>query len=87
MGISREESTFADKIVDLGLAVPKDVIKAMCLGVAYLDDALGAFETHPETALDYLICAAQEVGFCHGVHFGVGHADHTRPREPSDFLT
>ena len=73
VGITREESSFADRIVDSKLVVPKDVIKAMCLGVAYLDDALEYFEKSPESALGYLICAAEEFGFCHGAYFGVGH--------------
>lgn len=72
-GITRENSTFADHIVDSKLNVPKDVIKAMCLGVAYIEDALDSREKWNALSLSYLINAAEEVGFCRGAYFGVGH--------------
>lgn len=71
--ITREESTFADHIVDSKIALPKDVMKAMCLGVAYVECALERYEKSHEFALAYIINAAEEVAFCRGAHFGVGY--------------
>ena len=71
--ITREKSTFADHIVDSKFALPKDVMKAMCLGVAYVECALEMYEKRQELALAYIFNAAEEVAFCRGVHFGVGH--------------
>jgi hypothetical protein len=72
-GITREKSTFADCIVDSRYKFPKELMQALCLGVAYIESALEEYENGHEAALTYMTKAAEEVGFYRGAYFGVGH--------------
>ena len=82
-GITPEDATFADHIVAPALYVPKDVIKAMCLGATYLLAGLDAHAKGHTFAVCFLIKAAEEVGFCSGAAFGVIHEDLIRRTELS----
>lgn len=82
-GITRENSTFADHITAPGLYVPKDVIKAMCLGAAFIGAAVEAHEQGNSFAVKFLIDAAEEVGFCSGAAFAVMHEDERSRAEKS----
>jgi hypothetical protein len=75
--ITRECATFADHITAPGLYVPKEVIKAMCLGAAHVGAAIDAQKNgHSYSfAFSFLTRAAEEVGFCRGAGFGVIHED------------
>ena len=75
MGLTRENATFADHISSTSLYVPKDVIKAMCIGASYIEAALSAHEKGYPFALRFLIGAAEEDGFLRGAAFGTVHED------------
>ena len=77
-GITREKSTFVDHIVQPNRSLPKEVIKAMCLGVVHIEDALEYYGKSHEMGLASMVHAAEEVGFCCGVSFGAGHLDKRR---------
>jgi hypothetical protein len=77
-GITRASSTFADVISSSVLFVPKEVIRAMCLGAAYIEAAHLAHEAGHLFAYDFLTRAAEEIGFCRGMACGAGIEDEYR---------
>lgn len=77
-GIAREDATFADHITDIGGYIPKDVVKAMCLGAIHILGGLDAHAKGHSFAFSFLIKAAEEIGFCRGAGFGVVHEEESR---------
>lgn len=70
-GIDRKHATFADHISCLAIPVPKDVIKAMCIGAAHLSARHIALKKGDPFASRFLINAAEEIGYCRGAAFGI----------------
>lgn len=74
-GVTREQATFTDHFSIHESPPPTFVIKAMCIGAAYLSAGRKAFKKGDPSANDLLIATAEEVGFIHGAAFGVMYGD------------